>query len=46
MMWERVRAQRDVRLRANARLAIYAVTVALALHAPAHGLTWLLHLLG
>lgn len=45
MMWERVRTQRDARLRANARLALYAATVAVALHVPAYGLTWLMHLL-
>lgn len=46
MMWERVRTQRDARLRANARLVLYTVMLVLALHEPAHGLTWLMHLLG
>lgn len=39
--WERVRAMRDARLRANCRLALYAATLALAWHVPAHGLAWL-----
>lgn len=30
IMWERMRALRDARLRANCRLALYAATLALA----------------
>ena len=44
-MWERVRALRDARLRANCRLALYAATLALAWHVPAHGLAWLMSLI-
>jgi hypothetical protein len=41
VMWERMRALRDARLRANCRLALYAATLALAWHVPAHGVAWL-----
>lgn len=45
IMWERMRALRDARLRANCRLALYAVTVALAWHIPADGIAWLTRLI-
>jgi hypothetical protein len=44
-MWERVRALRDARLRANCRLALYAATLALAWRVPAHDLAWVTSLI-
>jgi len=41
IIWERMRTLRDARLRANCRLALYAATLVLAWHVPAHGIAWL-----
>jgi hypothetical protein len=46
IMWERMRALRDARLRANCRLALYAATLLLAWHVPVHGVAWLTRLIG
>lgn len=46
IMREQMRALRDARLRANCRLVLYAATLALAWHVPAHGVAWITGLIG
>lgn len=41
IMWERARALRDARLRANCRLLLCAGMLALVSHIPLHSLAWL-----
>lgn len=43
LYWEMVRGLRDARLRANARLALHATLVVLAMCAMRSQITWLAH---